>query len=394
MNSKELLLVFHKIQTIGKYSNGAGVLVGNKWIIVGGIVQMDQCNDIFVIDLETFNCEKKPGKTAKGKPPGPLESHTAVLMGDKIYVFGGYVGAKRSSKLFEYEIATNTWKEIAGKQGENLAERANHSAVVSDGAMYIFGGTGIESEPLPDLWKYTFATETWDEIKPKEEEKKNWPEARSGHSAVMNQDVMYIFGGNFGLTQETNDLQGFNVKTLKWNLSHKAERVQDADEKISISKSPGDKRISKDSSPRLKAQRGDSPKRALDQKRESSPSPRQTKKDISQSSPKQALYGSMKQKEKMSPVANAEILAKKREEIRTPIVVAMKNSIVMKATFTNKRRMGEYDAGEHVIDGKAIGNFPCGRDGYTMQLYKGQIFIFGGDRFQMAYNDLYSYTLA
>jgi hypothetical protein len=40
-----------------------------------------------------------------------------------------------------------------------------------------------------------------------------------------------------------------------------------------------------------------------------------------------------------------------------------------------------------------IGKKPCARDGQSVNIYNGKMFIFGGDRHLMAFNDLYMFDL-
>lgn len=40
-----------------------------------------------------------------------------------------------------------------------------------------------------------------------------------------------------------------------------------------------------------------------------------------------------------------------------------------------------------------IGKKPCARDGQSVSLFKEKMFIFGGDRHLMAFNDLYYFDL-
>lgn len=40
-----------------------------------------------------------------------------------------------------------------------------------------------------------------------------------------------------------------------------------------------------------------------------------------------------------------------------------------------------------------IGKKPCARDGQSVSLYDNKMYIFGGDRHLMAFNDLYSFDL-
>ena len=363
---------------IGKYSNGASVLVGTKWYIIGGNVNNDQSADVFIIDINTLICEKKPAKTAKGATPIPMDTHTAVLVNKtKMLVFGGYTGAKRSDLLQEYDIASNSWRIIKSAEGARKpSPRAGHAAVSIGSVMYIFGGSGEDAERKNDLWKYDANSEIWTEIK-KKDTAAIWPQARAGHSAILADDKMYIFGGNLGLTLETNDLLAFDFKTSTWILVNSAGKLLDAEDKM---KGAHDKKLQE--SPKKKYSPENSPKPKMKRNPELTKMETSPKKRSPEISPSKTMKGP----------SDSIDYDKQREEIKTPIVVAMNNSVVMKATFSSKKKAG-YEIDEVVEKGRVQGNFPCGRDGYAMQVWNKNIYIFGGDRFQMAYNDLYSYSL-
>ncbi len=378
----------------GKCSNGASVLVGKQWILLGGIIQSDQTADVYTIDLESLTCEKRPA--GKGAGPKPLDSHTAVMSAEgKIVVFGGYVGARRSAQSFEYDSKNNFWREISPKNGTRPAPRAGHSAIFFEGAMYVFGGTGEDGEPRNDLWKFDLATETWTEIQKPKDPHVYWPQGRAGHSAVLDSaaGIMYIFGGNLGLRQETNDLVGLNLRTLVWSMISSPARQLYPEPKTSKDSPRSKRRISPDVSPRARAMT------LRDASGRHSPDSGKNRGSPRGGSPRH--MGTMRESPRLKAVSKRaaekiEALDKEREDLNTPIVVAMHNSIVMKATSSTRRKpvdSGVEDEEERITNGQVLGSFPCGRDGYAAQVQGGKLWIFGGDRFQMAYNDLYSYTL-
>jgi len=77
---------------------------------------------------------------------------------------------------------------------------------------YAFGGQDDDNNKLNDVWCYNGSA--WDCIK--FEEGDLCPVARSGHTAVVNGNKMYIFGGMVELTKELNDLAIFDLDTKKF----------------------------------------------------------------------------------------------------------------------------------------------------------------------------------
>jgi len=374
----------HKYEGVAsfKYSHAASVLINNKWYMIGGNVNNDQSADIFIVNLDEFKIERLISKNLKGTIPVPFDSHSAVLTSDnnKIIVFGGYSGAKKTNKIYEFDISTATWKELAAQAKIKPAPRANHCAAMIGSNMFIFGGSGEESDNKADLWKFNIATAEWTEIVKKEGAE--WPQARAGHSAVVQDDKILIFGGNLELALEINDIYEFDTKTTEWKLLSAGGRPADVEDKLKALAEKRDspkKKPSGDYSPRTKLGR------SMAQTKEGSPhasSPKSPFKKSPDASPIKVV----------TKAAQHPDYEKLREDMHTPIVVAMTNSVVMKATSSIKKKGGE-DISEVTEKGRVIGNYPCGRDGYAMQIFFGKVFIFGGDRFQMAYNDLYSYSL-
>ena len=90
-----------------------------------------------------------------------------------------------------------------------------------ENCLYIFGGKDDENAKLNDLWKFDMETLTWTELVAvngggsssanhlgvSEHQTNRVPMPRSGHSAVLYDGYICIFGGIFEVTKELNDLQ-------------------------------------------------------------------------------------------------------------------------------------------------------------------------------------------
>lgn len=91
--------------------------------------------------------------------------------------------------------------------------RSKHNMVCWGGAIYIFGGDDGK-KMLNDLLMYKIDKKTWDRVF-------TWgipPTPRYHHSAVVNRDSMFIFGGYTGDTNTTlrnqNDLLEYRYNTI------------------------------------------------------------------------------------------------------------------------------------------------------------------------------------
>lgn len=77
--------------------------------------------------------------------------------------------------------------------------------------MIVFGGKDDENEKLNDVWILDILTQTWKQVIYAEGALK--PTARSGHSAVLFDDKMVVFGGIFEITRELNDTLVFDTSS-------------------------------------------------------------------------------------------------------------------------------------------------------------------------------------
>lgn len=93
--------------------------------------------------------------------------------------------------------------------------RSGHSAVIYNGSMYVFGGLGAHR--YNDLFKFDFDTKTWTEIKPKDESK--LPSKRYKHSACIYENMMYIFGG-WDSSGKLNDMYRYIFDRNEWEIVH------------------------------------------------------------------------------------------------------------------------------------------------------------------------------
>uniref|UniRef100_A0A8C3RMX8 Host cell factor 1 n=1 Tax=Chelydra serpentina TaxID=8475 RepID=A0A8C3RMX8_CHESE len=159
----------------------------------------------------------------KGNLPSPRESHTAIvycrkdLGNPKMYIFGGMCGC-RLNDLWELDIETMTWSRPETK-GMVPLPRSLHTANVIGNKMYVFGGwvpQTVEDEisARDGEWKCTSSfsylnldtTEWIGLISDCQEDKKNLlPGPRAGHCAVAVGTRLYIWSGRDGYRKAWNN---------------------------------------------------------------------------------------------------------------------------------------------------------------------------------------------
>jgi len=140
--------------------------------------------------------------------------------GNSIIFFGGYSGTGGYSDTWQYIIGTNAWVQLtkdADPSGPH--PRWAHSAVLVDSGsgpeIIIFGGSFVGGPINPyynDVWKLTLSGSTWGWTQLLEDGNTQGPWRRGGHSAVVSNGRVYIFGGYgmyIGLYNDVWELQGF-----------------------------------------------------------------------------------------------------------------------------------------------------------------------------------------
>ncbi|XP_075810744.1 host cell factor 2 isoform X2 [Microtus pennsylvanicus] len=159
----------------------------------------------------------------KGIVPSPRESHTAIIYckkdsgSPKMYVFGGMCGA-RLDDLWQLDLETMSWSKPETK-GTVPLPRSLHTASVVGNKMYIFGGwvphkgENPENSPNDCEWRCTSSfsylnldTAEWTTlVSDSQEDKKNSrPRPRAGHCAVAVGTRLYFWSGRDGYKKALN----------------------------------------------------------------------------------------------------------------------------------------------------------------------------------------------
>jgi len=173
-----------------------------------GIV-FHKLNDLYRYDAYTSSFEKM-----ESSPVGRYQ-HTAVVYNNMIYVFGGFGAASGnqpnvSNQIWKYHPFDDEWYQITPASDLPPARMA-HAAVIKDNYMYIYGGFD-GANYLDDFWRYNFETNTWENLNTSAGK-------RTEHVMFVYNDEIYIAGGAYH--DGTNhyfytDIQKFNGS--EWEL--------------------------------------------------------------------------------------------------------------------------------------------------------------------------------
>ena len=226
---------------------------GGYLIFFGGCSLSSECfNDVHILD--TMSVQSNGVETMRWKkptiflgnstsvPPASRSGHTASMVGEKMYVFGGksqsifggedgYLSDVHSLSLLQPSSRWHAmnkpqlrWDKVHDLEDPSVSVvgREGHSAAVyEDRYIYIFGGYALDEEDGAELWMNDLLildadaenknNVVWESVS----QPPNGPSPREDHTATIAADKMYIFGG-FGYGKSYDDLLAFDLKTRGW----------------------------------------------------------------------------------------------------------------------------------------------------------------------------------
>lgn len=179
-------------------------------------------NDLYI--LETRGAHSHNGKwivpKTYGESPPPRESHTGVSFTCKntgklyLLIYGGMSGC-RLGDLWLLDIETMTWSKPCTR-GRAPLPRSLHSATMINNKMYVFGGwvplvVNDSKATTEREWKCTntlavlnLDTMTWENVTMDTVEE-NVPRSRAGHCAIGIHSRLYVWSGRDGYRKAWNN---------------------------------------------------------------------------------------------------------------------------------------------------------------------------------------------
>merc|ERR1719506_1972107 len=182
------------------------VLVGDALYIFGGYDGQNRVADFHKFDFNTGTWTLLPNQTVK---PSARDRHVAVAHSNCIYVFGGYDGSNRINDLWQYDTDMERWAIVEGS-GQAPTPRHSHSGVEHSRSLYIFAG--YDGNYRSDLHEFHLGRQKWSLVPAKG----HGPKARYRTSAVVHHNRMLVFGGHDG-AKHLNDFYELNFDTLNWS---------------------------------------------------------------------------------------------------------------------------------------------------------------------------------
>lgn len=139
----------------------SAVAFKNKMLVVGGHDGAKHLNDFYQFNFDTLEWSLVE-TTGQVPPPSPRDSHSAVICGESMYLFGGSTGSARND-LYTFSFETKQWQEVrppwtVGQKANAPCPRFCHTCEVYNSSLYIFGGYDGQQR-LNDFWQIKLASE-------------------------------------------------------------------------------------------------------------------------------------------------------------------------------------------------------------------------------------------
>lgn len=167
-------------------------------------------------DLWTFNTETMTWTDIKtgGQVPSNRSNCTAHFdsVNDELIIFGGGgANKKRFNTLNILNWKAKIWREIHPNNNESAPwQRTYHSSALLHPYLVVFGGQGIAD--LDDLWVYDLRTHNWKEVKIAEGQSK--PSARRFHTSVFIGHEFYVIAGCYAKYRSLGDVWKIDLTSL------------------------------------------------------------------------------------------------------------------------------------------------------------------------------------
>jgi len=198
----------------------SGSTVGSKIYYIGGQeLPEKRFDDIYTFDTETMAVARVT--PASGSPPR-FARHSAVTIGDTVYLFGGFDGVSQHFHLATFETHTNTWRTPT-VLGDQPPSRTNHAAAALDGRMYLFGGMYKDSTGANDKLvflndMYTLDTTSTPLRWARVHQRGDIPPPRCGHRLMALESRLILFGGGCGEQWDLKyaDVHVYNPSSNTW----------------------------------------------------------------------------------------------------------------------------------------------------------------------------------
>lgn len=181
-------------------------LIGNKLYVFGGWNGKQALNDLYVLDFNTMTWSLRD---LTGNGPSSRNNHSIAMVGVQLFIHGGHDGTAWLKDLYTLNTDTGRW-DLPSISGISPSSRACHTLTRVERKLYMFGGYDGK-KCFNDVDILDLDTMAW--IRPHVHG--GLPKPRNAHTMTAVGEKIYLFGGHSG-TKHLQDIHILDTKQMRW----------------------------------------------------------------------------------------------------------------------------------------------------------------------------------
>ncbi|UXI20195.1 cytosol aminopeptidase [Sarcoptes scabiei] len=152
--------------------------------------------------------------------PNGRALHQAVIYNDSMFVIGGEYFNYPEQFLISYDLKLKKWDNVVLNTAEQPNERFGHSVIIFNHTLIIFGGILRNGTVVSELWAFNVLLKQWFIIDGLSMTNSDFccPLASMGHTATLVNNMMIIIFGYNPTYGYLNHVQHFNLDNFGWKL--------------------------------------------------------------------------------------------------------------------------------------------------------------------------------
>ncbi len=157
-------------------------------------------NGICILDFSEDDRIKWKYPEVKGQKPLPRAAHACTEIGNRGFVFGGRWKNQRLNDMFWLDLDTFEWHMIEYKSIAPCGRSWHSLNRLSNDRILLYGGIDTDGHVLSDMWIFNITESTWNEIQDVHSRLREFA-PRVWHTAVNTHEEgeVVIFGGGTSL---------------------------------------------------------------------------------------------------------------------------------------------------------------------------------------------------
>ena len=118
----------------------AGAILNDVFYCFGGYNGVARVNTFHAYSFAEKRWSPVLPSANSAGPPNSRDRHVAISFGNSFYIHGGFDGTSRVGDFWLFDFSSVSWREVLILDGTAPSARHSHSAVVHGHCLYIFGG--------------------------------------------------------------------------------------------------------------------------------------------------------------------------------------------------------------------------------------------------------------